>query len=203
VPLNRIDGQGGPMPKAAGEITQLLGQLRVGREDVADQLVPLIYDELRKIARGQMARERPGHTLQATAVAHEAYLRLVGDQPVEWQSRTHFFAIAAHTVRRVLLDHARKRHAGKRGGDGARKVELDAELLIGDNRLEDVIALDEVLERLSQMDPEQGRMVELRFFGGLSVEETAEVMGISARTVKREWRLAKAWLGRELTPKYA
>jgi RNA polymerase sigma-70 factor (ECF subfamily) len=200
--LDKIN-QGAPMASAAGDITQLLGQLRAGKQDVADQLVPLIYGELRRIAGAQMARERPGHTLQPTAVVHEAYLRLIGDQPVEWHSRAHFFAIATNTVRRVLLDYARKRHAGKRGGLGARKVEIDAELLIGDDRLEDVIALDEVLKQLSEMDPEQGQMVELRFFGGLNVEETAEVMGTSPRTVKRQWRLAKAWLDRELTSKYA
>jgi RNA polymerase sigma-70 factor (ECF subfamily) len=183
----------------SGDVTELLTQLRAGRQDVRDQLVPLIYGELRRIAGAQMARERLGHTLQATAVVHEAYLRLIGDEPVQWQSRAHFFAIAANTVRRVLLDYARQRHAGKRGGEGARKVEIDAELLIGGDRLEDVIALDEVLARLSEMDPEQGRLVELRFFGGLNVEETAEVMGISPSTVKRQWRLARAWLGRELS----
>jgi len=186
------------MPETGGEVTRLLGQLRAGKQDVADQLVPLIYDELRRIASAQMRRERPDHTLQATAVVHEAYMRLAGEQEVPWQNRAHFFAIAAQTMRRVLLDYARQRHAGKRGGEGARKVDIDAELLVGDDRLEDVIALDEVLGRLSEMDPEQGRIVELRFFAGLNVEETAEVMGISARTVKREWRSAKAWLSREL-----
>jgi len=186
------------MPETGGEVTRLLGQLRAGKQDVADQLVPLIYDELRRIASAQMRRERPDHTLQATAVVHEAYMRLAGEQEVPWQNRAHFFAIAAKTMRRVLMDYARQRHAGRRGGEGARKVDIDAELLVGDDRLEDVIALDEVLGRLSEMDPEQGRIVELRFFAGLNVEETAEVMGISARTVKREWRSAKAWLSREL-----
>ena len=190
------------MPEAGrhvtGDVTRLLGQLRAGNQDVADQLVPLIYDELRRIAGAQMRRERVGHTLQATAVVHEAYMRLAGEQEIEWQSRAHFFAIAAKTMRRVLRDYARQRHAGKRGGEGARKVDIDAELLIEDDRLEDVVALDEVLTRLTEMDPEQGRIVELRFFAGLNVEETAEVMGISPRTVKREWRLAKAWLDREL-----
>jgi len=186
------------MPETGGAVTLLLGQLRAGKQDVAEQLAPLIYDELRRIASAQMRRERPDHTLQATAVVHEAYMRLAGEQEVPWQNRAHFFAIAAQTMRRVLLDYARQRHAGKRGGEGARKVDIDAELLVGDDRLEDVIALDEVLGRLSEMDPEQGRIVELRFFAGLNVEETAEVMGISARTVKREWRSAKAWLSREL-----
>ncbi len=186
------------MPEAGGDVTLLLGQLRAGKQDVADQLVPLIYAELRRIAGAQMGRERPGHTLQATAVVHEAYMRLAGEQEIPWQNRAHFFAIAAKTMRRVLLDYARQRHAGKRGGEGARKVDIDAELLIADDRLDDVVVLDEVLGRLSEMDPQQERIVELRFFAGLNVEETAEVMGISPSTVKREWRLAKAWLQLEL-----
>lgn len=186
------------MGVAGGEVTRLLGQLGAGNQDVAGQLVPLIYDELRRIAGAQMRRERAGHTLQATAVVNEAYMRLVGDQGIEWQNRAHFFAIAANTMRRVLMDYARQRHAGRRGGEGARKVDIDAELLIADDRLEDVVALDELLGQLTEMDPEQGRLVELRFFAGLNVEETAEVMGISPRTVKREWRLAKAWLDSKL-----
>ena len=186
------------MRVAGGEVTRLLGQLGAGSQDVAGQLVPLIYDELRRIAGAQMRRERADHTLQATAVVHEAYMRLVGDQEIDWQSRAHFFAIAARTMRRVLMDYARQRHAGRRGGEGARKVDIDAELLIADDRLEDVAALDELLGQLTEMDPEQGRIVELRFFAGLNVEETAEVMGISPRTVKREWRLAKAWLDSKL-----
>lgn len=167
------------MPEPAGDVTQLLRQLRAGQPDAADQLVPLIYRELRRIAGAQMARERPGHTLQATAVVHEAYMRLAGEQDIEWQNRAHFFGIAARTMRRVLLDYARQRHAGKRGGSGAGRVDLDTDLLIGDDRLEDVVALDQVLTRLTEMDEEQGRIVELRFFAGLNVEETAEAMGIS------------------------
>jgi len=186
------------MPEAGGDVTLLLGQLRAGKQDVAGQLVPLIYEELRRIAGAQMRRERPGHTLQATAVVHEAYMRLAGEQDVPWQNRAHFFAIAAKTMRQVLLDYARQRHAGKRGGEGVQKVEIDVELLIGANRIEDIVALDEVVTRLSKLDPQQGRIVELRFFAGLNVEETAEVMGISDTTVKREWRSAKAWLHREL-----
>src|SRR6266436_317114 len=174
------------MPQPGGDVTRLLGQLRAGNQAAADQLVPLIYDELRRIAGAQMRQERVGHTLQATAVVHEAYMRLAGEQEIEWQSRAHFFAIAAKTMRRVLRDYARQHNAGKRGGESARKVDIDAELLIGHDRFEEVVALDEVLERLSAMDPEQGRIVELRFFAGLNVDETAEVMGISPRTVKRE-----------------
>src|ERR1035437_5625741 len=128
--------RGGTMPEAGGDVTRLLGQLRAGNQDVAGELVPLIYDELRRIAGAQMRRERPGHTLQATAVVHEAYMRLVGDQEIQWQNRAHFFAIAAITMRRVLLDYARQHHAGRRGGEGARKVDIDAELLIGNDRLE-------------------------------------------------------------------
>ncbi|MEP6716337.1 MAG: sigma-70 family RNA polymerase sigma factor [Terriglobia bacterium] len=186
------------MPETGGDVTQLLGQLRAGNHEVANQLIPLIYDQLRRIAGAQMGRERPGHTLQATAVVHEAYMRLAGEQDVPWQNRAHFFAIAAKTMRRVLLDYARQRHAEKRGGEGAHKVELDAEILVGDDRIEDVVAIDEVLGRLSEMDPQQGQIVELRFFAGLDVDETAEVLGISASTVKREWRMAKAWLQREM-----
>jgi len=145
-----------------------------------------------------MRRERVGHTLQATAVVHEAYMRLAGEQEIQWQNRAHFFAIAARVMRQVLLDYARQRRAEKRGGEAAQKVEIDAELLVGPNRIEDIVAMDEVLTRLSDLDQLQGRIVELRFFGGLSVEETAEVMDISDSTVKREWRSAKAWLHREL-----
>ena len=186
------------MPDASGNVTALLGQLPADNQDVAGQLVPLIYDELRRIASAQMRRERAGHTLQATAVVHEAYMRLAGEQEIQWQSRAHFFAIAARAMRQVLLDYARQRHAGKRGGEGAQKVEIDVDLLAGANRIEDIVAIDEVVTRLSELDQQQGRIVELRFFGGLSVEETAEAMGISDSTVKREWRLAKAWLHREL-----
>jgi RNA polymerase sigma factor (TIGR02999 family) len=182
------------MPEAGGDITLLLEELRAGKQEAADQLVPLIYAELRRIAGAQMARERQGHTLQATAVVHEAYMRLAGEQNITWQNRAHFFAIAAKTMRRVLLDYARQHRAAKRGGEGAQKVAIDSEALTGDDRLEDVIALDEALSRLSAMNPQQARTVELRFFAGLNVEETAEVMGVS----KREWRLAKAWLDREL-----
>lgn len=180
------------------DITQLLRQLRTGGSEAAGKLFPLIYGELRHIANVQMARERRGHTLQATAVVHEAYMRMAGGQKIEWNDRAHFFAFAARTMRQVLMDYARQRKAGKRGGEGAHKVNLESELLIGDDRLEDVIALDDLLNRLAAMDPDQARIVELRFFGGLTVEETAEAMGISPRTVKREWQMAKAWLDREL-----
>lgn len=187
------------MPETRGDVTVLLGKLRAGKEDAADQLVPLIYNELRRIAGAQMRRERSGHTLQATAVVHEAYMRLAGEQEIQWQNRAHFFAIAARVMRQVLLDYARQRHASKRGGEAARKVDIDAELMVEDDRLDDVLAMDELLGRLSKIDPQHARIAELRYFAGLNVEETAEAMGISATTVKREWRLAKAWLHRELT----
>ena len=186
------------MPAPGGEVTLLLGQLREGKQEAANQLIPLIYGELRRMAGAYMKQERAGHTLQATALVHEAYMRLVGEQQGPWQNRAHFFAIAAHTMRQVLLDHARRRRADKRGGTRARKVEFDANLLISEDKLEDVIALDEALERLARIDPRQSRLVELRFFAGLGVEEVAEVMGLSTVTIKREWRSARAWLYQDL-----
>lgn len=185
------------MPEAS-EITQLLRQLRTGEPDAASKLFPLVYGELRRLANSQMAGERRGHTLQATAVVHEAYMRMAGAEPIDWHDRAHFFAFAARTMRQVLMDYARQRRAGKRGGPAQHRVDLDAELLIGDDRLADVIALDDLLNRLAAMDPDQARIVELRFFGGLNVEETAEALGTSPSTVKREWKMAKAWLDREL-----
>ena len=186
------------MPGSGGAVTLLLTQLREGNQEAANELVPLVYGELRRMAAAYMQRERPGRTMQATELVHEAYMRLVGGESPPWQNRAHFFAIAAHTMRQVLLDYARRRHAAKRGGSNARKVDIDAELLIAGNTLDNVIAIDEVLDRLAKIDPRQSRMIELRFFGGLSVEEIAEVMGLSAVTVKREWRSAKAWLHREM-----
>jgi RNA polymerase sigma-70 factor (ECF subfamily) len=172
--------------------------MRDGKQDAANRLIPLIYNELRRIAGAYMQREPAGHTLQATALVHEAYMRLVDGLPGPWQNRAHFFASAAHTMREILVDHARRRHAGKRGGANARKVEFEFDLLISPDKLEDVIAIDEALERLAAIDPRQSRLIELRFFVGLNVDEAAEVMGISPVTIKREWRSAKAWLHREL-----
>jgi RNA polymerase sigma factor (TIGR02999 family) len=186
------------MPEPDGTVTLLLTQVRDGNQEAANQLIPLIYKELRQMAGACMRGERPGHTLQATALVNEAYMRMVGGQPVEWQNRAHFFAIAAHTMREVLLDYARRSRAAKRGGADARRVELDEEFSVGPDKLEEVIAIDEALERLAQIDPRQSRIVELRFFAGLKVEEAAEVMGVSPKTIKREWRSAKAWLHREM-----
>ena len=186
------------MPEPDGAVTLLLTQVRDGNQEAANQLIPLIYKELRQMAGAFMRGERPGHTLQATALVNEAYMRMVGGHPVEWQNRPHFFAIAAHTMREVLLDYARRARAAKRGGNDAQRVELHEECSIAPDKLEEVIAIDEALERLARIDPRQSRIVELRFFAGLNVEEAGEVMGVSAKTIKREWRSAKAWLHREM-----
>jgi RNA polymerase sigma-70 factor (ECF subfamily) len=162
-----------------------------------DSLLPLVYKELRRLAAGYLRREKPGQTLQPTALVHEAYLRLMKDRPDRWQNRAHFCAIAAHSMRQILIERARARGAAKRGGGGPR-VTLDEALLASEDRSIDLLALDEALERLAALDPEQARLVELRFFGGLTVEETAEAMSISPATVKRHWTIAKAWLTREL-----
>ena len=162
-----------------------------------DSLLPQVYQELRRLAAGYLRREKPGQTLQPTALVHEAYLRLLKDRPDRWQNRAHFCAIAAHSMRQILIERARARGAAKRGGPRAR-VTLDERLIAGEDRSIDLLALDEALERLAAMDPEQARLVELRFFGGLTVEETAEAMDLSPATVKRHWIVAKAWLTREL-----
>jgi len=164
-----------------------------------DSLLPLVYDELRRLAAAYLRRERPGQTLQPTALVHEAYLRLLKDKPGRWQNRAHFCAIAAHSMRQILIERARARGALKRGGVQAR-VTLDEGLLAGGSPGGiDLVALDEALQRLEAIDPEQARLVELRFFGGLTIEETAEAMNISAATVKRHWTVARAWLARELS----
>ncbi|HXG54096.1 MAG TPA: sigma-70 family RNA polymerase sigma factor [Vicinamibacterales bacterium] len=162
-----------------------------------DSLLPLVYKELRRLAAGYIRREKPGQTLQPTALVHEAYLRLMKDRPDRWQNRAHFCAIAAHSMRQILIERARARGAVKRGGGGPR-VTLDDALVAGEDRSIDLLALDEALERLAAMDPEQARLVELRFFGGLTIDETAEAMNISPATVKRHWTVARAWLAREL-----
>jgi len=186
------------MSAPGNDVTMLLAQVRAGNREAAERLIPLIYNELRRMAGAYLQRERPGQTLQATALVHEAYLRLANGQEGPWQNRAHFFAIAANTMRRILVDHARRKLASKRGG-GARKVELDDSLLISNDKLEDIIAVDEALQRLAKIDPRLSELVELRYFTGLSVEDAAEAMGVSPRTLKREWRSAKAWLSQELT----
>ena len=162
-----------------------------------DSLLPIVYQELRRLAAGYLRREKPGQTLQPTALVHEAYLRLMKDRPDRWQNRAHFCAIAAHSMRQILIERARARGAAKRGG-ARQRITLDEGLVAGGDRSIDLLALDEALQRLAELDPEQARLVELRFFGGLTVEETAEAMDISPATVKRHWTVAKAWLTREL-----
>jgi RNA polymerase sigma-70 factor, ECF subfamily len=175
------------------EVTRLLIRLTDGDGDVMGELLPLVYDELRRLAAGYLRRERPGHTLQPTALVHEAYLRMVDQSQVRWQNRAHFLGVAAQMMRRILVDHARGQRAEKRGGE-VQKLSLDENIDVSGERASDLVALDEALERLAEFDPQKARVVELRFFGGLSVEETAEVLGVSAPTVKRQWRMAKAWL---------
>jgi len=162
-----------------------------------DTLLPIVYQELRRLAAGYLRREKPGQTLQPTALVHEAYLRLMKDRPGRWQNRAHFCAIAAHSMRQILIERARARSAAKRGG-ARQRITLDEGLVAGGDRSIDLIALDEALQRLAEIDPEQARLVELRFFGGLTIEETAEALDMSPATVKRHWTVAKAWLTREL-----
>jgi RNA polymerase sigma factor (TIGR02999 family) len=178
-------------------ITHLLHEWSAGDERALEELTPLVYEELRKQATRYLRRERQGHTLQTTALIHEAYLRLVDARDVEWQGRAHFFAIAANLMRRILVDHARRRDAHKRGGDHVR-LPLDEALAIAEESHVDLLALDEALDRLAAFDAQQARVVELRFFSGLSVEEAAAALGVSPRTVKSDWALARAWLRREI-----
>ncbi len=179
------------------EVTQLLQAWSDGDAEALDQLVPLVYGELHRLARHYMGGERPGHTLQITELVNEAYVRLVDWKNVRWQNRAHFFGVAAQMMRRILVDFARSRHYAKRGGE-TRRVSLSEAAGVSAERGEDFIALDDALKSLAAFDARKGRIVELRFFGGLSVEETAEVLKISPRTVMREWSLAQAWLHREL-----
>jgi RNA polymerase sigma-70 factor, ECF subfamily len=174
-----------------------LSRVREGDEAALAQLIPVVHDELRRIARAHMRRERSWHTLQPTELAHEAYLRLVRGARLEWQDRAHFFAVASGVMRRVLIDHARKRATARRGG-GAPHVPLADDAPLTVERADELVALDGALARLGALDSRQERIVELRFFGGLDVEETAAVLGISARTVKRDWCVARAWLRAEL-----
>lgn len=185
------------MDSPQADVTVLLSELARGNQEAAEKLIPLVYDELKRLARSYMRRERPDHTLQTTALVHEAYLKLVRQQAVNWQGRSHFFGIAAQLMRRILIDHARGHLREKRGG--AKEVlPLDEALAFSPEHSDELVRLDEALQRLSAIDPRQGRVVELRFFGGLSVEETSEFLGISPKTVKRDWAVAKAWLHGEL-----
>jgi RNA polymerase sigma factor (TIGR02999 family) len=179
------------------DVTSLLVASSKGDQEALNQLLPLVYDELRRLADRYLHRERADHTLQATALVHEAYLRLI-DQRVSWANRAHFFGVAAEMMRRILIDHARSRQAVKRGCAGI-KLSLDDVLEITDERAADLIALDEALKALAEFDAQKARIVELRFFGGLSIEETASVLGLGTATITRQWRLAKAWLYHELS----
>lgn len=185
------------MPAPSSEVTELLVRWRGGDREALDSLLPLVYDELRRIARHYLQGERTGHTLQSTALVNEAYVRLVAQDFPEWQNRAHFFAVAAQLMRQILVDYARSHRAAKRGGDLCKVTLNEAEDLPFTADV-DVIALDEALKELSQMDQQQSRVVELKFFAGLSSEDTAEVLGISPSTVKRDWITARAWLYREL-----
>jgi len=187
------------MPPESKNITLLLQQLRGGNQDVVSQLVPLLYDELRRLASYYLRRERPNHTLQPTALVNEAYLRLVDQTDVEWKNRSHFFGIAAQQMRRILVDYARSHQAAKRGGAAA-KISLDEAMIVSKENPGEVLIVDETLRRLAAFDPQQAKIVELRVFGGLTVEEVAEALGISPATVKRDWTVARAWLTREMNP---
>ncbi len=178
-------------------ITRLLHDWSSGDQAALNKLMPLIYEELRKLAHGYMGHERPGHTLQTTALIHEAYLRLVDQRSAQWQNRVQFFAIAAQLMRRILVDYARRRKYQKRGGNAV-KVPLEENTVLSTERSEEVVALDGALERLAVVDPRKARVVELRYFGGLEIPEIAEALGISPATVTRDWRMAKAWLRSEL-----
>jgi RNA polymerase sigma factor (TIGR02999 family) len=180
------------------EVTKLLGDWSGGDEGALEKLIPLVQPELHRLAHHYMSRERPGHTLQTTAILNEAYLRMVDNTKPLWQSRTHFVAAVAQLMRRVMVDHAREHQSLKRGG-GALKVTLDEAALVTQTRSEELLALDEALETLTAQDPRKCQIVELRYFGGLTVEETAEFLKLSQRTVEREWNMAKAWLYRALS----
>jgi RNA polymerase sigma factor (TIGR02999 family) len=184
------------MSDADHDVTMLLRQWSDGNQQALNDLLPIIYGELRRVAHQYLQRERGGHTLETTALVHEAYLKLIDQTSVNWQNRAHFFAIAAQAVRRILIDNARKRHAAKRDGE---KVLLDDVAIISSDRAEHLLALDEALQRLEELDPQQSKIIELRYFGGLTIEETGEALNCSPATVKREWAMARAWLYQALT----
>jgi RNA polymerase sigma-70 factor (ECF subfamily) len=186
------------MQGASKDVTRLLQELKNGDAIAEGKLITAVYNELRRLASAYMRRERPDHTLQATALVHEAYFRLVDQKSVDWQNRAHFFGVAAHVMRRLLIDHARGHVRDKRGG-GRTEVLLDEAALVSPQQSAQLLDLDFALHRLAQLDPRQAKIVELRFFAGLSVEETAWLMNISDKTVKRDWSVAKAWLHAELS----
>jgi RNA polymerase sigma-70 factor (ECF subfamily) len=183
------------------EVTMLLSALTNGEDGAASKLIPVVYDELRRLAGSYMRRERVDHTLQATALVNEAYLKLIEQRAVNWQSRAHFFGVAAQLMRRILIDYARGHTREKRGGE-LKKVSLDEVILFSEQQADELLAVDDSLNLLEKMDPRQARVVELRFFAGLSVEEAAEALGVSPKTVKRDWSVAKAWLYADLKERY-
>jgi RNA polymerase sigma factor (TIGR02999 family) len=186
------------MPPTSHDVTQLLIEWSNGDQAALDKLMPLVHGELRQMAKRHLARQRGGHTLQTTALINEAFLKLVGQQEKHWQNRSHFFGVAARAMRCILVDYARSKQYAKRGA-GARQVSLDEALTVSEERAAELVALDDALEELAKVDPRKCRVVELRYFGGLSVEETAEALKVSAVTVMRDWSMAKAWLHRELS----
>ena len=189
------------MEPAPADVTSLLNKLAEGDQEAAAQLVPLIYDELHRLAARRLRHERPDHTLQATALVHEAYMKLVAQRDAKWQNRTQFFAVASQVMRRILVDYARGQQRIRRGGK-EQKVSLDDVLLVSSDRTEEVLAVNESLLRLEKFDFRQGRIVELRYFGGLTVDEAAEILGVSSKTVMREWKIAKAWLYGDLKERH-
>jgi RNA polymerase sigma-70 factor, ECF subfamily len=183
------------------EVTLLLKRVAAGNQDAVAKLIPLVYEELHRVAENHLRLERPNHTLQPTALVHEAFLKLAEQRSTDWQGRAHFFAVASQLMRRILVDYARGRLSAKRGGRQV-KLPLDKVFVPAPAHCEELVALDESLERLGKMDARQSRVVELRFFGGLTVEEAAQVLGISSKTVKREWSMAKAWLYGEMKARH-
>jgi RNA polymerase sigma factor (TIGR02999 family) len=180
------------------DVTSLLEAINQGDVQATRDLLPLVYDELRRLAASKLAHERPGQTLDATALVHEAYLRLVDQQRVSWQGRAHFFGLAAQAMRRILVDHARRRKAAKRGYQHAVTLDDDTPVGAAEPPPDEILAVDEALERLAALDPRQARLVELRYFAGFTIEEAAELLGVSPATAKRDWAMARAWLQREL-----
>lgn len=185
------------MATSRHEVTALLRQWRSGDQEALSKLTPLVYDELHRLAHQYISRERPGHTLQTTALVNEAYLRLVGQKDVNWEGRSHFFAVSAQVMRHILVDYARQHTSAKRGG-GIQKVELDGEATVTPERATELVALDEAMQALHKLHPRRTRVVELRYFGGMNNQEVSEVLGVSETTIERDWRFAKAWLYREM-----
>lgn len=182
------------MEQTQRPITQVLNELKNGQQESLEELLPLVYDELRRLAKSHLSRERSNHTLQPTALVHEAYLRLVGQKETEWENRAHFFGIAARLMREILIEYARMKNRKKRGGDFKTQIELDSAVSFSNQKELDVVAVDEALKKLEELDERQARIVEMKFFGGLTVDEIAEVLDISPATVKREWATAKLFL---------